>query len=88
MASYEVIFKRSAEKDLRDLSKGTIKRVLTRIEELQRDPRPRQSSKLTGAEQLYRVRVGVYRIIYAVDDDEREITIYYVRHRRNVYRQL
>ena len=88
MASYEVIFKRSAEKDLRDLPKGTVKRVLTRIEELQRDPRPRQSSKLTGAEQLYRVRVGDYRIIYGVADDEREITVYYVRHRRDAYRQL
>ena len=52
------------------------------------DPLPRQSSKLQGAERLYRLRVGDYRIVYEVDTAALQITIHYVRHRREVYRRL
>jgi len=64
MVSYNVIFKPSVEKDLRSLPREMVKRVLRRIEMLRDDPSPRQSLKLSGAEQLYRIRVGEYRIVF------------------------
>lgn len=88
MATYSVTLKPSVEKDLRSLPKAALVRVMNRIEELGRNPIPRQSVKLTGAERLYRIRVGDYRIIYAVEAEARQVVVYYVRHRRQVYRDL
>ena len=88
MASYKVIPKPSVEKDLRSLPKPVIGRVVKRLELLADDPFPRQALKLEGGEQLYRLRVGDYRIVYAVDQDAKEVIVHYVRHRREVYRKL
>ena len=88
MASYKLVVKPSVEKDLRSLPKAMIARTLEQIEQLKENPFPRQSIKLAGAEQLYRLRIGDYRIIYGVDVGATVITIHYVRHRRDVYRGL
>ena len=88
MASYKVIFKPSVEKDVRSLPQAVVVRVFKLIEALKDEPIPRQSIKLAGADQLYRVRVGNYRVIYGVDKDSKQIVIHYVRHRQDVYRQL
>ena len=88
MASYKLVVKPSVEKDLRSLPKAMIARTLEQIEQLKENPFPRQSIKLAGAEQLYRLRIGDYRIIYGVDVGAKVITIHYVRHRRDVYRGL
>ncbi len=88
MASYKIVFKPSIEKDLRALPRPAVARVMSRIEALKDDPFPRQSVKLTGAEQLYRLRVGDYRIVYGVNKDAGQVIVHYVRHRRDVYRQL
>lgn len=88
MASYKVIFKPSVEKDLRLLPQSVVTRIFKHIEALKDAPFPRQSIKLAGAEQLYRVRIGDYRMIYSVDKNNRQVIIHYVRHRRDVYRQL
>jgi mRNA interferase RelE/StbE len=88
MASYNVIFKPSVEKDLRSLPQSVVKRVFRRIDAFKEAPFPRQSKKLSGAEQLYRLRIGDYRVIYGVDKDSRQVIIHYVRHRRDVYRHL
>ena len=88
MTSYKVVPKPSVEKDLRSLPKPTIARVVKSLELLADDPFPRQALKLEGGEQLYRLRVGDYRIVYAVDQDAKEVIVHYVRHRREVYRQL
>ena len=88
MASYKVVVKPSVEKDLRSLPKPIIARVLEQIEALKNDPIPRQSIKLAGAEYLYRIRIGDYRIIYGVDTQAKVVTSHYVRHRRDVYRGL
>lgn len=85
MASYRVLFKPSVEKDLRSLPPSVVTRTFERIEALKDDPFPRQSTELTGAEQLYRVRSGDYRIIYGVDKKDRQVV---VRHRKDVYRHL
>jgi mRNA interferase RelE/StbE len=88
MASYRVEFAGSAEKDLRRLSPALIPNILRRVEALQGDPTPRQSQKLSGTERTYRLRVGDYRVIYEVEPDIRVVVVYYIRHRREAYRQL
>ncbi len=88
MASYRLQLKPSVEKDLRTVPKGTLQRPIARIEGLAVEPLPRQSVKLTGAEHLYRIRVGDYRIIYSVDHDARLVTVHYVRHRKEAYRGI
>lgn len=88
MASYSVSFKPSLQKDFRRLSPQILSRVLERIEGLQSDPFPHQAIKLSGADRLYRLRVGDYRIIYEVDTAAQQVIIHYVRHRREVYRNL
>jgi len=88
MASYKVIFKPSVEKDLRSLPQSVVARIFKHVEALKDAPFPRQSIKLAGAEQLYRVRIGNYRLIYGVDKDNKQVIVHYVRHRRDVYRQL
>ena len=88
MASYKVVFKPSVEKDLRALLQSVVRRVFKKIEVLQDEPFPRQSTKLAGAEHLYRIRVGDYRVIYGVDKDLNQVIVHYVRHRREVYRQF
>jgi mRNA interferase RelE/StbE len=88
MASYSVVLKPSVEKDLRALPRAALARVMQRIDELKSNPTPRQSVKLTGAERLYRLRVGDYRIIYEVNVEASRVVIHYVRHRREAYRDL
>jgi len=88
MGSYRIILKPSVEKDLRSLPQSLVLRIFTRIDRLQDDPFPRGANKLSTAEELYRVRVGDYRVVYAVDRNGRRVIVYYVRHRRDVYRHL
>ncbi len=88
MASYSLNFKPSVEKDLQSIPRAIITRILGRIDRLSAHPNPPQSTKLHGAERLYRLRVGDYRIVYEVDREAEQITVHYVRHRREVYRTL
>ncbi len=88
MASYSLSFKPSVEKDLQSIPRSIITRILDRIDHLPAHPNPPQSTKLQGAERLYHLRVGDYRIVYEVDREAEQITVHYVRHRREVYRTL
>lgn len=73
---------------MRNLPTPVVARVLRKIEGLKSNPFPRAAIKLSGAERLYRIRVGEYRVVYEVDARAREVIIHYVRHRRDVYRGL
>ena len=86
MALYEVSFRRSAEKDLRKLDGATLRRVLKAVDDLSREPRPSGCRKLQGGEDAFRIRVGHYRVVYAVDDSILLVAIERIRHRREVYR--
>ena len=88
MGSYSLIVKPSVEKDFRRLSHDVIPRLTQKIESLKANPFPHQVEKLSGAERLYRVRVGDYRIVYEVDPSLKQVTIQHVRHRREAYRTL
>jgi mRNA interferase RelE/StbE len=85
MEKYEVIFKQSVAKDLRAIPSKDIAKILKRIEALKVEPRPPGVEKLSG-QQRYRVRQGVYRIIYEIRDFELVIVVVKVGHRREVYR--
>jgi len=84
-ASYNLRFKRSAEKELRRVPKADLRRILQRIERLQAEPRPPGCEKLFG-ENVFRVRQRDYRILYLMDDEQRILEIYKIGHRREVYR--
>ena len=84
MASYELVFKRSVAKDLRELPKADVKRILQRIRSLADDPRPSGCEKLSGHER-YRVRQGVYRIVYEIGDHVLIVLVVKIGHRRDVY---
>ena len=85
MASYSVLIKRSATRELADLPIPDRRRVVAMIEGLAEDPRPRGCEKLSG-EEKYRLRQGDLRILYDIDDRETTVTIVKIGHRRDVYR--
>ena len=87
MASYRVLIKPSAAKEIEAVGqKGGRQQIVTRIRSLARDPRPFRSEKLSGREDLYRLRVGRYRVVYSVGDAELVVLIVRAGHRKNVYR--
>jgi mRNA interferase RelE/StbE len=88
MDPYSVAFKKSAEKDLRKIPREIIPHIFEHIENLAEDPIPHDACKLASAENLYRIRVGDYRIIYQVLHESREVTVFYLRHRSVAYRGL
>ena len=85
MARYELRVKPSVAKDLRGIPKTDVKRIIKRIEALRDDPRAPGCEKLSGAE-LYRVRQGVYRIVYEIHDEWVVVEVIRVGHRGEVYR--
>ena len=85
MAGYRVLFRRSVEKDLSDIPKKDVRKILNRIKTLENDPRPPGSEKLTGQER-YRLRQGRYRIVYSIQNDELTIWVVKIGHRKDVYR--
>lgn len=86
MSSYSVTFARSARKELQALDPPIGQRILARIEALSASPRPRGCKKLRGSTDLWRIRVGSYRVIYRIDDAQEVVDVSVVRHRRDVYR--
>lgn len=86
MARYELRFKPSVAKDLRDIPQTDVRRILARIETLRDDPRPAGSEKLS-AQERYRLRQGNYRILYTVAEAEVVVEIVKVGHRREIYRE-
>jgi len=82
---YKIYLLPQAKKDL-DAFRGKIfKQVENKISSLSKDPRPPGSVKLT-AEEGYRLRSGNYRIIYRIEDKERIVYIYRIKHRKEVYK--
>lgn len=67
--SYNVLIKKSAERELRKIPKADLQRITQRIKELAAIPRPSGSEKLAGQDS-YRIRQGDYRIVYSIDDDK------------------
>jgi mRNA interferase RelE/StbE len=85
--SYTVKVSRPAEKFLRALTdKKLYQRLREALDALEENPRPVNSVKLQGEEELYRVRVGDYRIVYQIQDRQLIVLVVQMGHRREVYR--
>ena len=82
---YAVTFAGSALKDLEKLDDSLVKRIFPKIENLAGHPRPSGCLKLQGHNDFWRIRIGDYRVVYAVDDKKRVVDIVKVGHRQEVY---
>ena len=80
-----MFFRRSVEKDLANIPKRDLRRILSRIKRLEVEPRPPGCENLIGQER-YRLRQGKYRIVYSIQDEELVVLGVKVGHRRDVYR--
>ena len=86
MADYAVVFARSARKELQNLDPQVARRIIKQIETLVTDPRPSGVVKLEGATDLWRIRVGQWRVVYRISDREHLVDVIAVRHRSDAYR--
>ena len=86
MASYKLLIKPSASKELEALPRKDRSRIAAKIENLADNPRPPGSEKLSG-EEKYRLRQGDYRVLYSIQDGSMAVTIVRIGHRREVYRR-
>lgn len=85
MASYSVLLRRAAAKDLEALPVADRRRAADKLRGLAENPRPHGGEKLSGQER-YRVRQGDYRIIYEIDDAATVVRVVRIAHRREAYR--
>ncbi len=85
---YRLCYEKRVFKDLDKIPNNFVEKIITAVKELSRNPLPRLSKKLSGKENVYRLRAGDYRIIYRVAHQAKEIAIILIRHRRDVYRSL
>ena len=88
MAKHALRFSRAAIKEAEKLPNQVAARVALAIDRLAEDQRPIGSRKLQNEEDLWRLRVGDYRIIYEINGVERIVYIRRIRHRREVYRDI
>jgi mRNA interferase RelE/StbE len=86
MANYKIEIKKSAAKEIGKLPRVVLKRILERIGALGEEPRPKGCKKLS-ADEKYRIRVGVYRVLYRIDDDKLVIFVVKAGHRKEIYRE-
>ena len=87
MAKYRLLIKPSAAKEIEAVDqKKDRQRIVAGIRLLADDPRPPGCEKLAGADDRYRIRVGRYRVIYSVGDEELVVVVVRVGHRKDVYR--
>lgn len=83
---YRIELTPAAARDLRALDRGALRRIDAKIQALAEEPRPSGVQKLAGEVDLYRVRVGDYRILYTIEDAVLLVVLVRIRHRRDVYR--
>ena len=86
MGKYRIEIRRSVLKDLDPIPGKDVRRIMSSIESLAVNPRPSQCRKL-AAEEKYRLRVGVYRILYSIEDEKLVVCIVKIGHRKDIYRK-
>jgi len=87
MVSYKILWKKSAAKELKDLDKQIIPKIISTVENLSNNPFPSGAKKLIASDFTYRIRFGDYRIIYSVFRTRLVVEIIRVGHRKNIYRK-
>jgi len=88
MKKYSVVLTRSAEKSLARLPNSITKSIIALLEALQNNPRPAGCKKLKGYKNLWRIRIGDYRIIYAIEEVILLVDVREIGHRKDIYDQL
>ena len=83
---FRITLGRSASKGLDSLPPKILARAVERIESLSENPKPHGCRKIAVGEDLWRIRVGDYRIVYHLDEDNLAIDIITVRHRKHSYK--
>ena len=63
-----------------------VPRIVAAVRALEEEPRPAGTRKLAGSDHTNRIRVGDYRVVYTVDDQQKFISVDRVRHRKDAYR--
>jgi mRNA interferase RelE/StbE len=87
VASYRVLIKPSAAREIEAVDqKKDRQRIVASIRALADEPRPIGSERLSGQRDRYRIRVGRYRVVYSIGDDELVVLIVRVADRKDVYR--
>ena len=86
MANYKLEVSATAEKQLRKLEQADQIRILRAVQDLAREPRPSGCRKLQGYDDVFRIRVGKFRILYSIDGMRIIVTVLKVAHRKDVYR--
>ena len=86
MVDYSLIFTRSARKDLEALEAHAVQRIFPKIESLAKEHRPSGCRKLQGQRNLWRIRIGNYRVVYGIYDNEQIVDIILIRHRKEAYK--
>lgn len=84
--TYRIEFAKPAVKQFKALPPQDQQRLKPKIDALAQEPRPAGMVKLSGEDDLYRIRVGDYRIVYTIKDTQLLVLVLKVRHRREVYR--
>ena len=84
--TYKVVVSKSAEKELSALPKGIIERIIYAVIALGENPRPGGCKKLKGYSNLWRIRIGNYRIIYSIDDVILLVDVREIGHRKDIYK--
>lgn len=85
--AYEIIISKSVEKEIAELPITVFNRIDKAILSLEQEPRPKGCLKLKSHTNLYRIRVGTFRIIYQVDDILKKVDLRQVDHRKRVYKR-
>ena len=88
MRPYAIEFSGRAKRDLAKLARPVQKRLEKYIDALSKDPHPRGCRKVVHPTDLYRIRVGSYRVVYQVHDDVLVVLVIRIGHRREVYVDL
>ncbi len=84
--AYQVIIKPSVQKVIRKLERGIQRKVIRLLEALADNPRPAGVTKLAGDDNLWRVRIGDYRVLYQIHDQRLVVLVLKVGHRRDISR--
>lgn len=85
---YQLLYKKSVEKDIRKLPKGIRAAIVIKIQNLAKNPRPNGCTKLKGSTDLFRIRHNNYRIIYSINSGQLTIMVIKIAHRKDVYRDF
>lgn len=83
---YKVLFEKKYTKDLKHVHPSYQKAIIEAVLALGKDPRPNGYIKLKGYDDLYRIRVGPYRVIYTIQDDMLIVLILEIGDRKDIYR--